>query len=102
MKTTDILFIVIWTLIIISIVVLLIKTFKIKQLNHIPRFNYPFEEVCFEISNIKYIGRNVVKYTAVVCYFEKPNNKGFIFNKYYFYDAKYKYNIGDKLYLNKR
>lgn len=99
---TDVLFIIIWMLIMILIIIVLIKAFKARQLNHIPRFNYPFEEVCFEISNIKYITRNVVEYTAIVCFFKKPNAKHFVYDEYHFYDAKDKYNIGDKLYLNKR
>jgi hypothetical protein len=102
MKTTDILFIILWTSIIIEIILILVPIFRTRQLNHIPRFNYPFEEVCFEITNIKYITRNVVEYTAVVCFFKKPNAKHFIYNEYRFYDAKYKYNIGEKLYLNKK
>ena len=102
MKTTDILFIIIWMLIMILIIILSIRKFKPKQLNHIPRFNHPFEEVCFEINNIKYITQNVVEYTAIICFFKKPNDKGFVYDEYRFYDTKNKYNIGDKLYLTKK
>lgn len=101
MGTTDVLFTILWISMMIEIILFSTKALKTRQLNHIPRFNYPFEEVCFEITNIKYIARNVVEYTAVVCFFKKPG-KQFVYDEYHFYDIKYKYNIGDKLYLNKR
>ena len=75
---------------------------KERSLNHLPRFDYPLEEVCFKINNIKYIERDVVEYTASVGFFKKPNAKRFIYYEYKFYDRKDKYNIEDKLYLNKK
>lgn len=89
-------------MILIEIIIVSIKAFKRRQLNHLPRFNHPFEEVCFEINNIRYIEMDVVEYTAIIWFFKKPNCKHFVYNEYKFYDRKDKYNIGDKLYLNKK
>ena len=104
MKTTDILFIIVWMLIMILTVIVLIKTFKAKPLNHLPTYDYPLKEVYFEITEIKsvLIEDVVVEYTAVVSFFKKPNAKHFVYNEYKFYDKKDKYSIGDKLYLTKK
>lgn len=102
MKTVDIVLIILWTLITIEVIIISIQAFKARQLNHLPTYNHPFEEVCFEIKNIKHIMFDVVEYTVIICFFKKPNNKCFVYNEYHFYDRKDKYNIGDKLYLNKK
>lgn len=102
MKTVDIILVILWTLITIEVIIISIQIFKGKQLNHLFTNNHTFEEVCFEITNIRYITHNFVEYTATVHFFKKPNAKHFVYDEYRFYDIKYKYNIGDKLYLNKR
>ena len=104
MKTADILSIIVWTLIIIEIIIISVLAFRTKQLNHLPTYDYSFEEVYFEITEIKSVsfGYAVVEYTAVVSFFKKPNAKHFVYNEYKFYDKKDKYSIGDKLYFNKK
>lgn len=102
MKTIEIICIIIWSIVLIEIIIVSIKVFRKKYLNHLPTFNYPLEDVCFEINNIKQVMFNVVEYTAVISFFKKPHSKGFVYNEYRFYDRKDKYNIGDKLYLNKK
>lgn len=104
MKGENILAVVIWTFIAIEVVVFLVKAFKKPRFNSFypNNNNYYFKEVCFEISNIKYIEHDIVEYTAIISFFKKENCKQFVYNEYRFYDKKDKYNIGDKLYLNKK
>lgn len=104
MKITDILFIIVWMLIMILIVIVSIKTFKAKQLNHLPTYDYPLKEVYFEITEIKSVSFEdiIVEYTAVIYFFKKPNANNFVYNEYKFYDKKDKYSIGNKLYLTKK
>lgn len=102
METTYILIISLSIVIIIEWIIMLIKTLEIKQFNHLPTYDNPFKEAYFEITNIRLIEYNVAEYTTVVSFFKKSNNKKFVYDKYHFYDRKDKYNIGDKLYLNKK
>ena len=102
MKTSDILLVIVWALILIEIIVISIYMFKTRQFNHLPTFDYPLTEVYFEVTNIKSIMFNVVEYTITVSFFRKSNCRQFIYDKYKFYDKKDKYSIGDKLYLTKK
>lgn len=99
MKT---IFIILSIVVFVEWIIIWIKILEIKQLNHLPTFDYSFNEVCFEITNIKSTMFNIVEYTAVVSFFKKPNAKHFVYNEYKFYDKKDKYSIGDKLYLTKK
>lgn len=103
MEATNIIFTIFWIIMVIEIIILSIKAFKKRQLNHLPTHNHPFKEICFEITEIKSVSSGViVEYTAVISFFKKANCKHFIYDEYKFYDEKDKYNIGDRLYLNKR
>ena len=56
---------------IIEIIILSIKAFEKRQLNHLPTYNHSFKEVYFEINNIKYIEHDIVEYTAIISFFKK-------------------------------
>ena len=101
---TEILIVILSVVIFIEWIMILAAILKSKPLNHLPTYNYPLEEVYFEITEIKSIsfGYDIVEYTAIVSFFKKPNAKNFVYNEYKFYDKKDKYQIGNKLYLNKK
>lgn len=45
--------------------------------------------------------RKIARYTATVAFFNKKNNKDWVYNKFVFYDEIGKYNVGDKLTITK-
>lgn len=104
MKPVDILLIIIWIAIAIEIIVFL-TTFIVEQgrlLNHRPTYRYPYEEPCFIVKNIEYVDVAISKYTLTVSFFKKENLRSWTSHKFYLYDKHDKYNVGDKLYLNKK
>ncbi len=104
MKTTELIVIIIWIIVIIELFIYIITNIsgKTKLLNHYPTYRYPYEESYFIVKNIEYIDIGICKYTLTVQFFKKENAKKWIYHKFYLYDKKDKYNIGDKLYLNKK
>lgn len=102
METNTIIFIIVWAIIIVEFIYFIISYKKGKQLNTKPTHNYKCEDVSFMITKITLENYGLLsKYTISAGFFKKSNSKHFIYQEFYFYDKSGKYNVGDRLFLNR-
>lgn len=101
MTTSKIILIAIWCIVAIELIYLIIRDKKKQLLNHKPTYDYQFENVFFRVKEITYEDYGLSKYKISIEFFKKSNARGWIYKEFYFYDKTGKYNVGDRLFLNR-